>query len=129
MRVVAIVQARMGSSRLPGKVLKEILGKPVLWHLINRLKRANLIDKIVIATTVKEIDKPILELAEKLGIDGFAGSEDNVLDRYYQAAKKYSTAHIMRLTADCPLIAPDICASIASSKPDHNPRRPRTRRA
>lgn len=108
MRVAGIVQARMGSSRLPGKVLKEILGKPMLWHLINRLKRAKLIDKIIIATTVKEIDKPILELAEEMRIDSFAGSEDDVLDRYYQAAKRYNADTIVRITADCPLIDPEL---------------------
>ena len=106
--VVAIVQARMGSSRLLGKVLKEILGKPVLWHLINRLRRSRLIDKIVTATTVKEEDKPILALADDLGIDSFAGSEDDVLDRYYQAAKRYNADTIVRITADCPMIDPEV---------------------
>ena len=104
--VIAIVQARMGSSRLPGKVLKEILGKPVIWHLINRLKRSKLIDKMVIATTDKTDDEPILKLAEEMGIDSFAGSEDDVLDRYYQAAKRYNVDTIVRITADCPLIDP-----------------------
>ena len=106
--VTAIVQARMGSSRLSGKVLKEILGKPVLWHLINRLKRSKIIDKIVIATTTKEKDKPILKLAEEMGIDSFAGSEDDVLDRYYQAAKRFNADIIVRITADCPLIDPEL---------------------
>ena len=110
--VVAIVQARMGSSRLPGKVLKGILGKPILWHLINRLKRSKTIDKIVIATTVKEKDKPILKLADEMGIDSFAGSEEDVLDRYYQAAKKYNANTIVRITADCPLIDPELVDSI-----------------
>jgi len=106
--VVVIIQARMGSSRLQGKVLKEILGKPMLWHLINRLKRSKLIDKIIIATTDKERDKPILKLAQELGIDSFAGSEEDVLDRYYQAAKKYNADTVVRITADCPLIDPEL---------------------
>lgn len=106
--VVAIVQARMGSSRLQGKVLKEILGKPMLWHLVNRLKWSKLIDKIVVATTVNDRDKPILKLAEELGIDSFAGSEEDVLDRYYQAANSYNADTIVRITADCPLIDPEL---------------------
>lgn len=114
MEVVAIVQARMRSNRFPGKMMKELVGKPVLWHVINRLKRAKLIDKIVVATTVKEIDKPIRELAEKLGIDGFAGSEDDVLDRYYQASKEYDAEIIVRVTADCPLIDPQIVDKVIS---------------
>ena len=105
---VAIIQARMGSSRLPGKVMREILGKPMLWHIISRLKWSKLIDKIVIATTDKERDKPILKLAQDSGVDGYAGSEDDVLDRYYQAAEKCETETIVRITADCPLIDPHI---------------------
>jgi spore coat polysaccharide biosynthesis protein SpsF len=106
--IVAIVQARMGSTRLPGKVLSRILGKPMLWHLINRLKRSRLLDQIVIATTDKERDRPILELADEMGIGSFAGSEDDVLDRYYQAATKFSADIVVRITADCPLIDPKV---------------------
>jgi len=106
--VTAIVQARMSSTRLPGKVMKEILGRSILWHVINRLKRAKLIDNIIIATTDKESDKPILKLAQELGIDSFAGSEEDVLDRYYQAARKYKAEVIARVTADCPLIDPEL---------------------
>lgn len=112
MSTVAIVQARMGSSRLPGKVMREILGKPMLWHIINRLKGSKLIDKIVIATSDKERDKPILKLARELGLDSFAGSEDDVLDRYYQAAKKFNAEVVVRITADCPLIDPELVDKI-----------------
>lgn len=108
MHIVAIVQARMSSSRLPGKVMREILGKPSLWHLVNRLKGSQLIDKIVIATTDKERDEPILKLAQDLGADSYAGSENDVLDRYYQAAKKYGAQTVVRITADCPLIDPEV---------------------
>ncbi len=108
MYIAAIIQARMGSSRLPGKVMKEILGKPVLWHLINRLRCSQLIDKIVIATTDEAEDEPILGLAQEMGIDSFAGSEEDVLDRYYQVAKKYGAEVVVRITADCPLIDPEI---------------------
>jgi len=71
--IVAIVQARMGSTRLPGKVMKDILGKPMLWHLFNRLKYAKKIDKIVLAVPDKDEDKVLLKLSEEMGIDSFAG--------------------------------------------------------
>lgn len=102
--IVAIVQARMGSSRLPGKVMMEIVGKPALWHLVNRLSRAQLVDKIVIATPDKEENKPILRLAQDLGVGSFAGSEEDVLDRYFQVAKRFNADVIVRITADCPLV-------------------------
>jgi len=108
MMIAAIVQARMGSTRLPGKVKKEIVGKPILWHIIDRLKRAKLIDNIIVATTDKEIDKPILGLAKKLGIASYAGSEEDVLDRYYQTAKGFGVDVIVRITADCPLVDPHV---------------------
>jgi len=108
MNVVAIVQARMGSIRLPGKVMREILGKPMLWHLVNRLKHARFIDKIVIATTENARDEPILKLAREMGVEGFTGKEDDVLDRYYQAAKKYGAETVVRNTADCPLVDPEL---------------------
>jgi spore coat polysaccharide biosynthesis protein SpsF (cytidylyltransferase family) len=102
--IVAIVQARVGSTRLPGKVLKEVAGKPMLWHLINRLKRAKNLDRIVVATSQKKEDKKIIELAEELKVESFAGSEEDVLDRYYKAATKFGADTIVRITADCPLL-------------------------
>lgn len=98
----------MSSTRLPGKVLREILGKPMLWHLINRVKRSKYIEKIIIATSLKEIDRPILQVAGSSAVDSFAGSEDDVLDRYYQAAKKFGADPVIRITADCPLIDPQV---------------------
>ena len=91
MRIVAIVQARMGSTRLPGKTLANIAGKPMLTHVIERLRGSRLLQGIVVATTTKEADDPIVELAEKLKVHVFRGSEDDVLDRYYQAFQKYLT--------------------------------------
>ncbi len=110
--LTAIIQARMDSTRLPGKVMKKILGRPMLWYLINRLQQAQLIDKIIIATTDKENNTPILELAESLGLDSYAGSENDVLDRYYQTAKKYGAETIARITADCPLIDPALVDNV-----------------
>jgi len=106
MKVVAIVQARMGSSRLPGKVLKAILGNPTLWHLINRLQAAQLVDKIVIATSTNQQDKPIVEFAEENGIDCYAGSELDLVDRLYQTAREYGAEAMVRITGDCPLVDP-----------------------
>lgn len=110
--ITAIIQARMGSTRFPGKVLKEILGKSILWHLISRIEKAKLINEIVIATTKNEIDRPILKFAEENGIKSYAGSEEDVLDRYYQAAKKFSADPIVRITADCPLMDPEVIDSV-----------------
>lgn len=107
-KVVAIIQARMGSTRLPGKVMMDIVGKPMLWHVINRVKHAKRLDDIVIATTALNEDKQILELASEMGIKSYAGSEDDVLDRYYQAAIIYKADVIVRITADCPLIDPTV---------------------
>jgi len=105
-KVVAIIQARMGSTRLPGKVLKNIGGKAMLWHIIERVKRCKNVDSIVVATTTRQEDKMIIELTEKCVVETFAGKENDVLDRYYQAAKKFSADVIVRITADCPLINP-----------------------
>lgn len=107
-KAVAIIQARTGSTRLPGKVLMSIVGKPLLWHIVNRLKYCKNIDTIVVATTDKESDKPILDVARQIGVNAFAGNEEDVLDRYYQAAKKFHGQIIVRLTADCPLLEPKI---------------------
>jgi spore coat polysaccharide biosynthesis protein SpsF len=107
-RVIGIVQARVGSTRLPRKVLKDIVGKPLLWHVINRLKKAKLIDEIVVATTTKEEDEPIIKLAKDNDVKSYAGSEEDVLDRYYQAAKIHKADVIVRVTADCPLLDPDV---------------------
>jgi len=106
MSIVAIIQARVGSTRLPGKVLKKIEGRTVLEHVINRVQAAKKIDDIVIATTVKKKDLEIVQLCAKLGISIFCGSEDDVLDRYYQTARLFKAEHIVRITSDCPLIDP-----------------------
>ncbi len=107
MKTVAIIQARMGSTRLPGKVLKEVLGKPLLWHMVQRVLSARSIDEIVIATSDREQDKAIIALAGSIGIGSYAGSEGDVLDRYYNAALGYQADTIVRLTSDCPLIDPE----------------------
>ena len=105
----------MTSTRLPGKVLMEVMGRPLLSYQMERLRFSKMIDKIIIATTVNKEDDPVIDLAQKEGLAFYRGSEDDVLDRYYQTAKKYNVKHIMRLTADCPLIGPNICDSIANA--------------
>ncbi len=107
-KVAVIIQARMGSVRLPGKVLEPILDRPMLWHLVNRVREAKLVDRIIVATTTNEEDKKIVEYCQKEKIDYFQGSENDVLDRYYQAAKKFEATTIVRITGDCPLADPGI---------------------
>lgn len=112
MNIVCIVQARTGSTRLPGKVLKKICGKTVLEHVINRLKRVENIDKIVIATTTKKQDDIIVEIAQKSLVGYFRGSEEDVLSRYYYAAKENKADVVVRVTSDCPLIDSEITEKI-----------------
>ena len=106
MKTVAIVQARMASTRLPGKVLRELAGKPMLEHVIHRVKSSKMIDEIVIATSRNEKDERIVELAKRLNVGWFVGSEEDVLDRYMKAAEQVAADIIVRITADCPLIDP-----------------------
>lgn len=106
--IVATIQARMGSTRLPGKVLLTAQGKPFLTHMVNRLKRAKLVDNIVVATTVNKKDDPIVDLCKKEGIAFYRGSEEDVLGRLWQALKKYKATINVELTGDCPLVDPAI---------------------
>lgn len=103
-RVVAILQARMGSSRLPGKVLAPVLGQPLLAHLIQRVRPARCLDQLVVATTRLPQDDPIETLAHDLETPCFRGAVADCLDRYYQAAKQFHAGVVVRLTGDCPLV-------------------------
>lgn len=108
MKIAAIIQARMASTRLPEKVLKDIAGKPMLWHIINRLKFSKKIDEIILAIpNSKESDK-LEKFSEDNKVNYFRGSEEDVLSRYYETAKKFKVDVIIRITADCPLIDPEI---------------------
>lgn len=106
MSVTAIIQARMTSTRLPGKVLLEAAGKPMLQHEIERVGRARKIDRIVIATTTNQSDNPIAELADRLGVGLYRGPENDVLTRFAGAAAADGAETIVRLTGDCPLLDP-----------------------
>lgn len=107
-KVVCIIQARVGSTRLPGKVLKPILGEPMLVWDVTRASRARLVDEIVIATTEHSEDNAIVDLCQSQGWLFWRGSEEDVLDRYYQAASTFQADIIVRITSDCPLIDPTV---------------------
>jgi spore coat polysaccharide biosynthesis protein SpsF len=107
-KIITLVQARTTSSRLPGKVLQEILGKPMLVHVVERAQRATTCEQVVVATTSDDSDVPIVDLCKRMGYACFRGSLHDVLDRFYQAAKLYQANVVVRLTADCPLIDPQV---------------------
>src|SRR5262245_37090128 len=106
--ILGILQARVSSRRLPGKVLKPILGRPMLERQSERLRRAHRLDKLVVATSTDASDDAIAALCESLPLDCFRGALDDVLDRFYQAAKRYSADTVVRLTGDCPLADPSV---------------------
>ncbi|MBI3046072.1 MAG: glycosyltransferase family protein [Candidatus Harrisonbacteria bacterium] len=109
--ILAIIQARMGSTRLPGKILKDLAGKPQLWHVVNRVRRSRYIDKVIVATTIAPEDDATEKFCRENNFLYFRGSVENVLERYYETAKKYGATAgdtVVRITADCPLIDPKI---------------------
>lgn len=108
MQTVAIIQARMGSTRLPGKVLKPLAGHPMLWHIVHRVKAAPGVDKVMIATSVQPENEVLREFCAQENIACYSGSEDDVLDRFHNAAKSANATTVLRLTADCPLADPDL---------------------
>jgi spore coat polysaccharide biosynthesis protein SpsF len=105
-KIVLITQARVGSTRLPSKVLKEIEGNSILKIHLSRILNSKLIDKIIVATTDKYEEYPIVDLCRKLNIDVFQGSEYDVLDRFYKSVINCNADWIVRVTSDCPLIDP-----------------------
>ena len=106
MSIHAIIQARMASTRLPGKVLKILNGKTLLERVVERAKKINGVSKLIVATTVKDKDTPIVKLCKAIKIPYFRGSEDDVLDRFVKTAKKYRSNITLRLTADNPFLEP-----------------------
>ncbi|MBI4093533.1 glycosyltransferase family protein [Candidatus Kaiserbacteria bacterium] len=112
--ITTIIQARVSSARLPGKVLLPLLDTTVLGSTIREVQRAKKIASVVVATSDQHGDDAIADAGEKLGVPVFRGSLDDVLDRYYKAAKKFGAEHICRVTADCPLIDPDIIDRVAA---------------
>lgn len=111
-KVVCIIQARRGSTRLPDKILKPLAGKTVLNHVIDRCMAIRNVDEVILAT----VDNPREDILETLGLEAgasvYRGSEQDVLDRYYQAAKEAHADYIMRVTSDCPLLDPTVCGDL-----------------
>src|SRR5215469_10820781 len=104
LRVVAVIQARMGSTRLPGKVLKPIAGKPLLWHIVHRLKRSEFIEQIAIATSTNPLDDAIVEFGRENDVVVVRGPEDDVLARFARAAEMLDADVIVRVSSDAPFI-------------------------
>ncbi|MCM1232787.1 MAG: glycosyltransferase family protein [Ruminococcus flavefaciens] len=102
MKYLAMIQARCGSTRLPNKVLKDLCGKPALQRMIERVQRSELVDEVMVVTSIEKNNLPILGLCADLGVRVGVGSEDDVLDRFYQTAKLLKPEYVIRLTADCP---------------------------
>ena len=115
MNVLAIIQARMGSTRLPGKVLLSLEGKTVIEHVVERVKCAKLVDEVIVATSININNLPLIRVCAEKNIRVFCGSEEDVLDRFFQLAKLLVPAHIVRITADCPVIDPAIIDKIIAT--------------
>lgn len=107
-KIVAIIQARLTSTRLPKKIMLNICGKPLLWHVIERVKQAKLIDSIVIAIPDSSSNDELESFVKQFDWDVFRGSENDVLSRYYNAATQFKADIIVRITSDCPLVDPEI---------------------
>ena len=121
--IYAIIQARMGSTRLPGKVMMDLCGYPVIEHVVNRLRKSKYIDKLIIATSIDSNNQPIIDFCKQNNIDYFVGSEDDVLDRYYQAAIHNNLKDddiIIRITSDCPLIDPFVVDKVIQKHVSEN---------
>ena len=114
MKLITIIQARVNSSRFPSKILEKFNDKTLLEILINRLKRSSKLKKIIVATTTRPEDRIIEKICNKTKIDCFKGSEFDLTDRYFQAAKKFKAQNIVRITSDCPLIDPKIIDKVVS---------------
>lgn len=114
MKIICIVQARMGSERLPGKVMREINGKPMISYTLNSLRKSRYIDEVVLATSTLKINDPLAEYATNIGFEVFRGSEENVLERFKLTSDKYDGNIIIRVTGDCPLIDPIIVDNVVT---------------
>lgn len=108
MNVIAIIQARMSSTRLPRKVMLDLAGESILTRVVNRCQRATMVEEVVVATTTKLVDEAIVEMCSERSWTCFRGSEEDVLDRYYRAAVQHQADVVVRITSDCPLVDPEI---------------------
>ncbi|MBT8342125.1 MAG: glycosyltransferase family protein [Desulfatitalea sp.] len=114
-QATVILQGRMGSTRLPGKVLLPLVGKPVMQHVYERIGRCRKVDRIIVATSRERRDDPIAELFDSLGVTVFRGSESDPLDRLYQAARAFDVKHVVRIMADCPLVDPRLVDDVIAA--------------
>lgn len=110
--IIAIIQARIGSTRLSAKVLLDLEGKSVLERIIERVKNSKFIQEVIVATTISKEDLEIANLCSRIGVRVYCGSENDVLDRYFQVARLLGAKHIVRITADCPLIDPKVIDTV-----------------
>jgi len=113
-KVLAIIQARMGSTRLPGKVLLPLAGKSVLEHVIMRVQKAEKVSRIIVATSISKDNERIVDACKRLSVGIFRGSEEDVLDRFYRASLTIRPDHVIRITADCPMIDPEVIDNVIS---------------
>jgi len=114
LKTIGIIQARMNSKRLPGKVMMKIFNKPIIWHIFQRLKQCSKLDQIVISTGPFEDNKEIHKFAKMSDIPLYSGSEDDVIDRIFNTAKIYESDFVVRITADCPFVDPKIIDKMVS---------------
>ncbi len=121
MTIVAVIQARMGSARLPGKVLADVAGRSMLDRVCRRAQGATSLDRIVVATSVGDDDRPIVDACGRLGVACFCGSPNDVLDRYHRAAETQRADVVVRITADCPLIDPNVIDRVVQTFVEQRP--------
>jgi spore coat polysaccharide biosynthesis protein SpsF (cytidylyltransferase family) len=119
-KITVMIQARTGSTRFPRKTLAKIENKPMMWHIINRVKKIKSVEQIALITTRKKTDKVLLKIAEKNNIFGFTGDTHDLLNRHYQCALKIDADPIIRITSDCPLTDPQLVEKILQFYLDHN---------
>lgn len=120
MSTVALISARLGSTRLPGKVLLPLCGKPMLWHITQRVRAAAGVQEVVVATTALRGDEAIVACCDAHDLSCYRGSENDVLDRYYRAACRYDAQMIVRVTADCPMVDPALIDEVLRAQKQGN---------
>ena len=121
MNIIAVIQARMTSARLPGKILQAISGVPMLECVVRRVRRCEPVKKVVVATSSRAEDDPTAALCRKIGVDCFRGDENDVLDRFYRAAAEHRSDVVVRITADCPLIDAGVSGKVIRAFLDQRP--------
>lgn len=115
-KVVAIIQARLGSTRLPEKVLCKIIDRPMIEHVVQRTQRSQNVDEVVVATTDKPSDQRLVDLCKENQWNVFTGSENDVLERYWKCASEHAADYVVRITSDCPLISPEIIDKVVAAQ-------------